>query len=58
MDPTDDTTYGGQQLMPINKHYDDLYYLPVACFLQFNDESDQYAFGHVLHPRDSTPQPH
>lgn len=54
MDPTDDPTYGGQQLTFFNKHYDNGCYLPVACFLQFNDESDQYAFGYVLRPGDST----
>lgn len=54
MDPTDDPTYGGQQLTFFNKHYDNWCYLPVACFLQFNDESDQYAFGYVLRPGDAT----
>lgn len=54
MDPTDDPTYGGQQLTFFNKHYDNWCYLPVACFLHFNDEADQYAFGYVLRPGDAT----
>ena len=54
MDPTDDPTYGGQQLTFFNKHYDNWCYLPVACFLQFNDELDQYAFGYVLRSGDAT----
>ena len=52
MDPTDDPTYGGQQLTFFNTHYDNWCYLPVACFLQFDDEADQYAFAYVLRPGD------
>ena len=52
MDPTDDPTYGGQQLTFFNTHYDNWCYLPVAGFLQFNDEADQYAFAYVLRPGD------
>ena len=52
MDPTDDRTYGGQQLTFFNTHYDNWCYLPVACFLQFDDEADQYAFAYVLRPGD------
>ena len=54
MDPTDDPTYGGQQLTFFNSHYDNWCYLPVACFLQFNDEADQYAFAYVLRPGDAS----
>ena len=52
LDPTDDPTYGCQHLTFFNKHYDNWCYLPVACFLQF-DEPDQYAFVYVLRPGDS-----
>ena len=54
MDPTDDPTYGGQQLTFFNRHYDNWCYLPVACFFQFNDEADQYAFAYVLRPGDAS----
>ena len=54
MDPTDDPTYGGQQLTFFNRHYDNWCYLPVACFLQFDDEADQYAFAYVLRPGDAS----
>lgn len=36
MDPTDDPTYGQQQLTFFNSHYANWCYLPVAGFLQFN----------------------
>jgi hypothetical protein len=52
MDPTDDPTYGAQQLTFFNTHYDNWCYLPVACFVQFDDEADQYAFAYVLRPGD------
>lgn len=54
MDPTDDPTYGGQQLTFFNSHYDNWCYLPVACFLQFDNESDQYLYAYVLRPGDAT----
>lgn len=54
MDPTDDPTYGGQQLTFFNTHYNNWCYLPVSCFLQFNDEADQYAFAYVLRPGDAS----
>ena len=50
LDPTDDPTHGGQQLSFFNGHYDSWCYLPVAGFLRFNDESDQYLFCYVLRP--------
>lgn len=52
MDPTDDPAYGGQQLTFFNTHYDNWCYLPVACFVQFDSEADQYAFAYVLRPGD------
>ncbi|HEX7324456.1 MAG TPA: IS1380 family transposase [Rhodanobacteraceae bacterium] len=48
MDPTDDPTYGGQQLALFNGHYANWCYLPMACFLQFDAEPDQYLFAWVL----------
>lgn len=53
MDPTDDPTYGQQQLSFFNSHYGNWCYLPVACFLRFNSESDQYLFAYVLRPGDA-----
>ena len=54
MDPTDDPTYGHQQLTFFNSHYDNWCYLPVACFLTFDDELDQYLYAYVLRPGDAT----
>jgi hypothetical protein len=50
LDPTDDPTHGAQQLTFFNGHYDTWCYLPVAGFLSFNDESEQYLFAYVLRP--------
>lgn len=50
LDPTDDPTHGGQQLSFFNGHYDTWCYLPVAGFLSFNREADQYLFCYVLRP--------
>jgi hypothetical protein len=50
MDPTDDPTHGAQQLSFFNGHYDTWCYLPVAGFVSFNDEPDQYLFTAVLRP--------
>ena len=50
LDPTDDPTHGAQQLTFFNGHYDSWCYLPVAGFLTFNDEADQYLFAYVLRP--------
>jgi hypothetical protein len=50
LDPTDDPTHGAQQLSFFNGHYDSWCYLPVAGFLTFNEEPDQYLFAYVLRP--------
>jgi hypothetical protein len=50
LDPTDDPTHGGQQLTFFNGHYDTWCYLPVAGFLQFDEEPEQYLFAYVLRP--------
>ena len=53
MDPTDDPTYGQQQLSFFNAHYDNYCYLPMACFVQFDEEPDQYLFAYVLRAGDA-----
>src|SRR5699024_62022 len=53
MDPTDDPTYGGQQLSLFNGHYGNWCYLPMAAFLQFDAEADQYLFAYVLRAGDA-----
>jgi hypothetical protein len=50
LDPTDDPTHGGQQLTFFNGHYDTWCYLPVAGFVTFNHEPEQYLFTYVLRP--------
>ena len=50
LDPTDDPTHGAQQLTFFNGHYDTWCHLPVAGFLTFNEEPDQYLFAYVLRP--------
>jgi Transposase DDE domain group 1 len=48
MDPTDDPTHGQQQFAFFNGHYDCYCYLPMVCFLTFNEEADQYLVAAVL----------
>jgi hypothetical protein len=48
LDPTDDATHGAQQLALFNGHYDTWCYLPVAGFLRFDEEPEQYLFTYVL----------
>lgn len=48
LDPTDDQTHGGQQLSFFNGFYRGYCYLPMAGFVQFNDEPDQHLFAYVL----------
>lgn len=48
LDPTVDATHGGQQLSFFNRFYDSRCYLPVAGFLSFDNEPDQYLFCCVL----------
>ena len=49
-DPTDDPTHGRQQLSLFNTFYDTWCYLPLAGFLSFDDEPEQYLFCCVLRP--------
>jgi hypothetical protein len=48
LDPTDDPTHGAQQLTFFNGHYNTWCYLPVAGFVTFNKEPEQYLFCYVL----------
>ena len=50
LDPTVDPTHGGQQLTFFNGFYDRWCYLPLAGFLTFDDEVEQYLFCYVLRP--------
>jgi len=48
LDPTEDATHGGQQLSFFNRLYDSHCYLPVAGFLSFDKEPQQYLFCCLL----------
>ncbi len=48
LDPTEDATHGGQQLSFFNRLYDSWCYLPLAGFLTFDNEPDQYLFCCLL----------
>ncbi|MGC2330503.1 MAG: IS1380 family transposase [Candidatus Acidiferrales bacterium] len=50
MDPTDDATHGQQQFTFFNSHYDSYCYLPMVCFLTFEEEAEQYLVAAVLRP--------
>lgn len=54
LDPTDDRTHGGQQLSFFNWHYDSWCYLPLAGFLTFDAEPEQYLFCYLLRPGKAT----
>ncbi len=54
LDPTDDPTHGAQQLAFFNGHYDTWCYLPVAGFLTFDAEVEQYLCADVLRPGNAT----
>jgi len=50
MDPTEDPTYGDQQLTFFNAYYDNWCYLPMITTIQFGDEAEQYQVAPVLRP--------
>jgi len=50
LDPTEDPTHGAQQLSFFNRAYDTWCYLPLAGFLSFDDEPEQYLFCYMLRP--------
>ena len=54
LDPTDDPTHGAQQLSLFNRFYDCRCYLPLAGFLTFDNEAEQYLFCYLLRPGNAT----
>lgn len=55
LDPTDDPTYGAQQLTFFNAYYDTWCYLPATCFVSFHDrhgrqEKEQHLIAAMLRP--------
>jgi hypothetical protein len=54
LDPTDDPTHGQQQFTFFNRHYDSYCYLPMVCFLTFNEETEQYLVAAVLRRGNAT----
>jgi hypothetical protein len=48
LDPTDDPTHGQQEFTFYNSHYEGYCYLPMVCFLTFNEEVEQYLVAAVL----------
>jgi hypothetical protein len=54
LDPTDDPTHGQQQFTFFNRHYDSYCYLPMVCFLTFNEEAEQYLVAAVLRRGNAT----
>ncbi len=50
LDPTDDPTHGQQQFTFFNSHYGGYCYLPMVCFLTFDEEAEQYLVAAVLRP--------
>jgi Transposase DDE domain group 1 len=54
LDPTDDPTHGQQEFTFFNSHYDSYCYLPMVCFLTFNEEAEQYLVAAVLRRGNAT----
>ncbi len=50
MDPTEDPTYGNQQLTFFNGYYDNWCYLPMVTTIQFDAEPEQFLVAPVLRP--------
>ena len=50
MDPTDDPTYGEQQLTFFNAYYDTWCYLPMVTSIQFEEEAEQWLVAPLLRP--------
>jgi hypothetical protein len=50
MDPTEDRTYGNQQLTFFSAFYDNWCYLPMVTTVQFNEEPEHYLVAPVLRP--------
>jgi hypothetical protein len=54
LDPTDDPTHGQQQFTFFNSHYGGYCYLPMVCFLTFDEEAEQYLVAAVLRRGNAT----
>ena len=54
LDPTVDPTHGSQQGSLFNGFYDTWCYLPLAGFLTFDREEEQYLFCYMLRPGHAT----
>jgi hypothetical protein len=54
LDPTDDPTHGQQEFTFFHSHYDSYCYLPMVCFLTFNEEAEQYLVAAVLRRGNAT----
>ena len=50
MDPTEDRTYGGQQLTFFSGYYDNWCYLPMVTTVQFDEEPEHYLVAPLLRP--------
>jgi hypothetical protein len=50
MDPTEDRTYGAQQLTFFNAFYDNWCYLPMVTTVQFNEDPEHYLVAPLLRP--------
>ncbi len=50
MDPTEDPTYGDQQLTFFRAYYDNWCYLPMITTVQFDDEDEHHLVAPVLRP--------
>ena len=55
-DPTCAPTHGGQQRSLFNSFYDSSCYLPLAAFLTFDNEREQYLVGAALRPGNAPAQ--
>lgn len=54
MDPTEDPTYGDQQLTFFNAFYDNWCYLPMVTTLLFDDDPEHHLVAPVLRPGNAT----
>jgi len=50
MDPTEDPTYGGQQMSFFSGFYDNWCYLPMVTTVQFDEEPEHYLVAPMLRP--------
>jgi hypothetical protein len=50
MDPTEDPTYGAQQLTFFRSYYDNWCYLPMITTIQFDDDGEHHLIAPMLRP--------